>query len=383
MKKNYLIFSVIFILLMFGCEMYKTKSPMINDTLVNLSDINTPDDDFNAYMVGGYFFESDKIDMTFTMIYSSDRYASGDFDIHKADININQKTKEHLLSDEIEISSNYIGKYNTSFNSTANERGPIMLNSNQNIFQNYQGANGDPVETYYPSRTLVYSFSSDRSGDFDVYYATRETNGVYSGLKKTFFSEPDSNERYGSILNYNADEQYVDGKYIQLTNNEKIVFSSDRSGGQGGYDIYSVKLKDSVSLDTALEKNDSVENVTIIDELSTDADDDYPFTFNNLIDRNSIILFSSNRSGGKGGYDIYYSVYDAEKETFSSPVNFSAVNSAYDEYRPSLYEIRYHDSAGFIYYKNYYILVFSSDRPGGKGKKDLYMYFFTNKSWGN
>ncbi len=72
--------------------------------------------------------------------------------------------------------------------------------------------------------------------------------------------------------------------------------------------------------------------------------------------------FTSDRPGGFGGFDLYYSVYKDGK--WSVPVNLgSKINSAYDEYRPI---IKYVDGFSSSF------LVFSSNRPGGKGGFDLY-----------
>ena len=71
------------------------------------------------------------------------------------------------------------------------------------------------------------------------------------------------------------------------------------------------------------------------------------------------MVFTSNRPGGFGGYDLYYSVFKNGK--WSSPVNFGPrINTASDEYRPL---IGYHPDFTNIY------MIFSSDRP--EEKEDL------------
>jgi len=74
------------------------------------------------------------------------------------------------------------------------------------------------------------------------------------------------------------------------------------------------------------------------------------------------MVFSSNRPGGLGGYDLYYSTLKGGK--WSSPVNMGPrINTSSDEYRPVI-----GTSPDFT---NMY-LMFSSNRPGGKGGFDLY-----------
>ena len=62
-------------------------------------------------------------------------------------------------------------------------------------------------------------------------------------------------------------------------------------------------------------------------------------------------------------FDLYYSKF--EDGAWSEPVNFgAAINTEFDEYRPILFD------AEVDYDRD--MLVFSSNRTGGKGGFDLY-----------
>jgi hypothetical protein len=92
------------------------------------------------------------------------------------------------------------------------------------------------------------------------------------------------------------------------------------------------------------------------DSINSNSDDKCPFIYK------KIMVFTSNRPGGLGGYDLYYSILKNGK--WGSPVNFGPrINTSYDEYRPVI-----GTSPDFT--NNY--LMFSSNRPGGKGGFDLY-----------
>ncbi len=79
------------------------------------------------------------------------------------------------------------------------------------------------------------------------------------------------------------------------------------------------------------------------------------------------IYFSSNRPGGQGGYDLYYSSWDDEMN-FSEPVNLGkAINSASNE-RDGL-------RIGTTFY-------FASDRNGGFGGLDVYQSTRSGDSFG-
>ena len=82
-----------------------------------------------------------------------------------------------------------------------------------------------------------------------------------------------------------------------------------------------------------------------------------PYIFEN------ILVFASTRPGGFGGFDLYYSML--ENDEWTQPVNFgSEINTEFDEYRPILFD------EGVDY--NKHMMVFSSNRPEGKGGFDLY-----------
>jgi hypothetical protein len=75
----------------------------------------------------------------------------------------------------------------------------------------------------------------------------------------------------------------------------------------------------------------------------------------------NIIVFASDRDGGYGGYDLYYSKLTDNQ--WSQPVNFGEkINSSSDEYRPIT----------FSFFSYFDLMIFSSNRPGGKGGFDLY-----------
>lgn len=72
----------------------------------------------------------------------------------------------------------------------------------------------------------------------------------------------------------------------------------------------------------------------------------------------TILIFSSNRPGGKGGYDLYVSTRTSKTEEWSIPQNLSIVNTTGSEIFPSLTQ------DGYLY--------FSSDNLPGLGGFDIY-----------
>jgi len=93
-----------------------------------------------------------------------------------------------------------------------------------------------------------------------------------------------------------------------------------------------------------------------VDSINSSYNDKCPFI------RGRHMVFASDMPGGYGGFDLYYSVFRGGK--WSSPVNLGPeINSPSNEYRPVLgIDLKYENR----------FLIFSSDRPGGKGGYDLY-----------
>ena len=86
-----------------------------------------------------------------------------------------------------------------------------------------------------------------------------------------------------------------------------------------------------------------------------------------LSDSVSILYFVSDRPGGMGGMDIWYVTVSGKD--IGIPTNLGTpVNSKYDEITPF-----YDQTDGVIY--------FSSDRPGGSGKHDIYSSRGSRNSW--
>lgn len=122
-----------------------------------------------------------------------------------------------------------------------------------------------------------------------------------------------------------------------------LYFSSDRAGGSGGADIY-----------MTTKTREGWTEARNVKELNSSADDLTP----NIAWDNKTLAFASNRGGGVGGYDIYFS--KLQNGRFSNPaLAKSPINTSSNEY--SYYVIAGTEMA-----------YFASDRPGGEGNLDIY-----------
>lgn len=127
-----------------------------------------------------------------------------------------------------------------------------------------------------------------------------------------------------------------------------MYFVSDMPGGFGGTDIY-------------MSKNDNGkwgEPTNMGVSINTEGNELFPSVL-----RDSVLYFASNGKGGLGGLDIFAAQISGEK--VKEVVNMGyPVNTAYDDF-------------GLIYDKSKRTGFFSSNRPGGKGKDDIYRFTYS------
>jgi len=127
-----------------------------------------------------------------------------------------------------------------------------------------------------------------------------------------------------------------------------LIFSSNRSGGRGDYDLW-ISTRPDVESDWAAPVNlGPVVNSSAYDGetwLSLDG---------------LALFFSSSRPGGMGSYDLYLTTRRSRDAAWSQPVNLgSAINTNSGEGAP-------------FFSPNMKTLYFDSDRPGGLGNYDLW-----------
>jgi hypothetical protein len=160
---------------------------------------------------------------------------------------------------------------------------------------------GPFIASMADGRTM-YFYASDVSGNLDIYHI------VGSGSVKA-----------SSALNSMNDDAYP-----TFGPDSAIYFISNRGGN---FDIYRAEVPSDVDVPTWLEGSGNAV-ITKVDALSTAHNDKCPYI------NGKLVVFTSDRPGGYGGYDLYYSTYGTDG--WSVPINFGpSINTAYDEYRPA------------------------------------------------
>lgn len=137
--------------------------------------------------------------------------------------------------------------------------------------------------------------------------------------------------------------------YLNIFNNNTIVFASARAGGFGGYDLYlTYRIKNQWSKPINLGSNVN----TAYDEIS-------PFITND----GKQLYFSSNRPQSLGGFDVFQCSFNTEDNAWGNVQNMGIpINSAAND---SYYYI---NNDGYSAY-------FTSDRKSGMGGTDLYIAY--------
>lgn len=320
-----LLITAIFVLLI-SCDKtpsgYNYNQGDLPDQPVNLEDFNTVYDDYNS--------TAPSLGDLIPFCFSTNRNSNGgEFDVIYQPMNVNfnktsgilQVTNEYgnwsSRADDYHVIFNNINKINTS----GNEFGPYLI------------PEWDFNDLYF---TLLYA--SDVTGDFQINYISNHTEKEFSEPKEVAFLNSEFDDLYPT---FNSD-------------NSKIYFCSNRDGNN--FDFFFANVDSEMDIETLL--SDDLSREIVKDSiLSSVSEDKCPFIFENTI------VFASNRDGGFGGFDLYSSFL--KDGIWSDPVNMGAnINSEFDEYRPILINEGVSESQT--------MMVFSSNRTGGKGGFDLY-----------
>lgn len=329
-------------LFMTGCPYgYKYNEGHFPPEPVNFEAINSMYNDYNM--------TSPVIEEEQYLAFSSDRNNSGtDYDVVGDYLHVLWDRDNGILTvdDKRPLWKNY-AYADTLFsriNTAANETGPYSL-----PYYSYK----DLMSHY----TDLVVYSTDQSGDLDlnlVCFEGRGENpgpdsGSYTGPVPVTFLNTGFNECYLSFYG----SRFVKYPYGAVPEEiQELSFCSDRDGS---YDIFSASVPlNSDILDFLL--SDTSLDVRPETVLNSPGEEMCPYIDGKLL------VFASDRNGGYGGFDLWYS--QRTDTGWGEPKNFGdRINTEYNEFRPIV----------ALYYEfTQDLMLFSSDRPGGKGGYDLY-----------
>ena len=309
---------LIFLILIVGCnpDNYEFDYDIIiTDIATNLDGLNTAYDDFNSDLP----YEYGRMDIYF----STNRKSSGrDFDIIAKELDFSYHSKDDILN--LSISQEAIAQQESHLlldkvNTENNELGPFSFRDEEDF---------------------IFMYASDFNGTFKI-NLVEYTN--WNIGRESVISAP---------MEISGINDFGNNLYPSINKSKKeMLFCSDRN--ETVFNIYSAIYNNELSKQTLVDGDiKSVQKETI---LSSPFDDKCPFI------KDDIIVFTSNRENGMGAYDLYFSYF--ENGSWTVPELFGDnINSEYDDYRPIIFQM-----LGFN------LMIFSSNRPGGKGGYDLYI----------
>jgi hypothetical protein len=273
---------------------YKYERGSLPETPVNLADFNTEYDDYNS--------TAPSLGFLIPFCFSTNRNSQGnEFDIIYQPMNVNfDKTTGILkVTNEYDNWGIYMDDYEiiktglTKIKTTGNEFGPNLIPGYTSNKYNF---------------TLMYS--SDITGNSQIMFTSNITEENFSAPKEVAFLNSEFDDLYPS---FNS----------EMT---RLYFCSNRNAER--FDFYYFNVNPETDIEALLSENSNYE-VLRDTTFSSSSDDKCPFFFGKKM------VFTSNREGGYGGYDLYYSIL--ENGVWCEPINFGeTINTEFDEFRPVL-----------------------------------------------
>jgi hypothetical protein len=308
-------------------ELGKGKDGDFLEDVVRLNEFNSEFDDYNSDL------PYNKSGQTF-LTFSSKRDRKDVFNLvnFKAQFTYNKRLG-------LEIYKSNGPQYDRFANGGALEGMINRANGNFNVYGPKTVLIGEDILGSMTKRNYFLFYADDSEGNMQIKYYLNNDKGIEGPY-------------HFDLLNSAGDDGYPSFSH----SGDKIYFSSNR---EGNFDIYELSIPREEYEEVTPESLVHPKSYKLrkVEELSSPYDDKCPYFHDGMM------AFVSDRPGGLGGQDIYYATY--ENGEWGPPVNAGTrINTSSNEYRPILPQLTHF---------NYRLMVFSSDRPGGKGGYDLYM----------
>ncbi len=192
--------------------------------------------------------------------------------------------------------------------------------------------------------------SISENGKYVVYYVdnplSKNNLQVAVHRKKYSFNPPKKIE--DKRINHNGSKQHSG---VFSNDGNTFIFSSKRSGGYGGYDLYIVKK---------LPTGKWGEPQNMGPEINTPKDEIYPY----LYDNGQTLYFSSNGHASIGGFDLHKTTFDNVSKKWTKPSNLGLpINTPFDDFT-------------ICFGRNKKTAYLATWRKDSYGEKDIYQLTF-------
>ena len=191
----------------------------------------------------------------------------------------------------------------------------------------------------------TFAVTKDRQTLYFTRNSKQRTDTKVSNLKIYRADWVNGQWKNSTALPFNSDDFSTEHPALS-PDGTKLYFASDREGGFGSFDLYSVIIGEDGFYGNP---------VNLGKEINTDKKEQFPF-----IDPEGSLYFASNGHPGFGLLDVF--IAKGSNENFEKPDNLGLpVNGGYDDF--SLW-LDTDLKSGY----------FSSNRPSGKGGDDIYSF---------
>jgi outer membrane protein OmpA-like peptidoglycan-associated protein/tetratricopeptide (TPR) repeat protein len=198
--------------------------------------------------------------------------------------------------------------------------------------------------TDYKKDTVIYFTRNNYYNQKEGYGAKREINlKVFSAI------QIDGEWLVNRNLRINSDH-YSTGHPFVSPDGKRLYYTSDRSEGMGGTDIYYSEIHERGRIGRAINAGPIV---------NTEGNEMFPY-----VNKEGKLFFSSDGHVGFGQLDIYSTVADADNKIIDVINLGTPINSASDDF-------------GYFAHEDGINGYISSNREGGLGSDDIYEFQFT------
>ena len=214
----------------------------------------------------------------------------------------------------------------------------LKFSVNYNSNNHLEISKKDTLKNFVHQYSPYYDIKSQ-----NLFYTVREGDRLFDD--ENLFYTPIANYSFGSSFNplRKFNTQNNEGTLSYSSNSNFVVFTScEMNFKKNTCDLYYSNKIDEVSWTKPMKFDDNI---------NSEFWDSQPFIYDNRV-----LFFVSNRSGGKGGRDIWYSVLD-DAGKWRDAKNLEQLNSTNDEISPFVKD-------GILY--------FSSNRNNSFGGYDIY-----------
>ena len=244
----------------------------------------------------------------------------------------------------------YLGKYQLSIrhiekiSDSLKFVGDYKLLNSLKFSLNYKNTNHLEISRKDTLKNFVHQYSPYYEiKSQNLFYTVREGDRLFDD--ENLFYTPITNYSFGSSFNplTKLNTQNNEGTLSYSSNSNFVVFTScEMNFKKNTCDLYYSSKIDEVAWTTPMKFDDNI---------NSEFWDSQPFIYDNRV-----LFFVSNRPGGKGGRDIWYSVLD-DSGKWRDAKNLEKLNSTNDEIAP---------------FVNDGILYFSSNQNNSFGGYDIY-----------